>query len=57
MTADIEQCWQFAIYSSLVENVGIADRILLATTGFRHSALFPDSATILAVILKFGSVT
>jgi hypothetical protein len=57
MTADIEQCCQFTVYSSLVENVGTAGGILLVTAGFRHSALLHDLTTILAAILKFGSVT
>jgi hypothetical protein len=57
MTTDIEQCCQFTINSSLPENVGIAYLILLVTAGFRHSALFHDSATMLAAMLKYGSVT
>jgi hypothetical protein len=57
MTADIEQCCQFTVYSILVENVGITDGILLVTGSFRHSALFQASATTLAAILKSGSIT
>jgi hypothetical protein len=45
------------IDSSMVENVGIAVGLLLVTAGFRHSALFHDSAAILEAILKSGSVT
>jgi hypothetical protein len=57
MTADIEQCCQFTVLSILVENEGIADGILLLTANFRHSALLLAPATIMAAILKAGSVT
>jgi hypothetical protein len=57
MTTDIEQCCQFIVYLILIENVGMADGMLLVTASFRHSVLFQASAAILAVILESGSVT
>jgi hypothetical protein len=48
---------QFTVISSLIENVAIADEVLLVIAGFRHGALFHDSATILAAILKYESIT
>jgi hypothetical protein len=58
MTVDTEHCYKFNVYSILVENVlGIAAEASLVTANLRHSALFHASATILAAILKSGSVT
>ena len=42
--------------SVMVENVGVTVGISLVTAGFPHSALFHDTATIMAAILNFGSV-
>jgi hypothetical protein len=55
MTADIEQCCWFTLYSNLVKNVGIAEEFVTASS--RQSALFHATSTILAAILKSGSVT
>jgi hypothetical protein len=52
MMVDIEQCCQFTVHSVLVENMGMADGILLVTASFRHSALFHASATMLAAIFQ-----